>query len=483
MMNRIQYLLLPLLLLSCSKDPDTTYPDDTQNKALNAWMKLNRPDLIENVQEEGAYYVEVISAGDESADPIRSHENIWVEYQIECRTLPADGSLQGDIILTRDSMQAKQLGTFTRYTHYVPYFQFAGAPYSESYLQDGIYLSMRNALTLGETYAADKGLARELDLRVGSEVVLYMPASIVSTNNTSVGGGYEGQYTLSVNRPMIARIKVLGQSLNPVGRESEAVDAFATANGGVEPEPGAAGTFSWKIASTNAAQVYYNTTYDPESDATGLFTYLTPYAGSQEKADELDRLINEALLERFESAEPGAVVGSDDNLRIWYIVRFLDGFVVDTNIDEVKEILYGLGQTSGVVASYTPSGNRDTRLGAWYYAFPGHFRFGTYGAIVTPSSNAYGGVGVATIVGGQSAQISYNNEVNATMHPDLAANYYDAFYSRIFGSNDVEPGYFYSSLIYAGSNASPVTSWNDTNLKTEVLPYTPLLVQFYIEPK
>ena len=27
--------------------------------------------------------------------------------------------------------------------------------------------------------------------------------------------------------------------------------------------------------------------------------------------------------------------------KIWYIGRFLDGFIFDTNIDEVKKIIYG----------------------------------------------------------------------------------------------------------------------------------------------
>lgn len=476
-------LLLSLLLVSCSKDPDDTYPEDTQNKALKAWMSLNREELLENLQEEGDYYVDVISAGDMSADPIRSYEDVWVEYRIECRTL------QGDLILTRDSMQAKQQGTFTKYTHYVPFFQFAGKPFFEDYLEEGIHLSLRNTLTLGATYAADKGLPRELDLRVGSEVVLYMPAGIVSASNSNGSGGYQGQYTLDPDHPMIARIEVMGQSRNPIGRESEAVDAFAAANGGFEPEPGAAGTHSWKIASKSAAQVYYNTTYDPTSDATGLFSYLDPYVGSQEKADELDRRINEALVERFGEATPGVLLRADDNVHIWYVARFLDGFVLDTNIEEVKQIIYGPGGArAGSAISYTPSLNKDAELGAWYYALPEHFRYGTYGAIVTPSSNAYGGGGKSPS-GASGSQTDYYGAVNNLLHPDLTGNYYDAFYNMVFMDNGVPSDYYYDSMVYLGSSADSVTSWNGssntttTTATTEVLPYTPVLIQFYIVPE
>jgi FKBP-type peptidyl-prolyl cis-trans isomerase len=61
--------------------------------------------------------------------------------------------------------------------------------------------------------------------------------------------------------------------------------------------------------------------------------------------NDLDRRINEALVERF-----GAGISYDDVLeadsvntkstvKVWYIGRFLDGFIFDTNIDEVKEII------------------------------------------------------------------------------------------------------------------------------------------------
>ena len=51
---------LPAILLfglttrcSCAEEPDNAYPGNTQNKALKAWMTQNRPDLLENYQEEG----------------------------------------------------------------------------------------------------------------------------------------------------------------------------------------------------------------------------------------------------------------------------------------------------------------------------------------------------------------------------------------------------------------------------------------------
>ncbi len=157
-------------LCSCAEEPDNAYPGNTQNKALKAWMTQNRPDLLENYQEEGEYYVDVVSLGDLADSAILETES-WVWYDITGR------DLQGNISVARDSVYALQQGTFTPYTHYVPYYQFYGELASGTF-KEGTYLAMRNPLKLGETYAAQKGFPREVELRVGAEVVLYMPATI-----------------------------------------------------------------------------------------------------------------------------------------------------------------------------------------------------------------------------------------------------------------------------------------------------------------
>lgn len=219
-------------LCSCAEEPDNAYPGNTQNKALKAWMTQNRPDLLENYQEEGEYYVDVISLGDLADSAILETES-WVWYDITGR------DLQGNISVARDSVYALQQGTFTPYTHYVPYYQFYGELASGTF-KEGTYLAMRNPLKLGETYAAQKGFPREVELRVGAEVVLYMPATIISTEANG-DGGYEGQYALSANHPMIARIKLVGRSSQPIETESVAVDDFAAANGGLDPTGSSAG--------------------------------------------------------------------------------------------------------------------------------------------------------------------------------------------------------------------------------------------------
>lgn len=474
------------MLVSCAEEPDNAYPGNTQNKALKAWIKLNRPDLLENYQEDGGYYVDVISLGDLADSAILETES-WVHYDITGR------DLQGNICVARDSVLALQQNTFTPYTHYVPYYQFYGELADGTY-KEGTYLAMRNVLTLGETYAAQKGFPREVELRVGAEVVLYLPATIISTE-VNGDGGYEGQYTLSANHPMISRLKLTSRVHNPVEAEGDAVDAFAAANGGLDPtEPTpddddsetasvkadeTASSYRWKISTAEVAQVYVNQTFNPASDATGLFTYTNPYVGSQEKADEIDRKINEALIERFGTDEPGKMIDPEKNLHIWYIARFLDGFVQSTNIDEVKQIVYGKVESKGTYMSYNPSVNKDNQILAWYYAVP-HFRYGGWGAFLTVSSSAYGAVG---IVGVTQTSTSTNYAATYAM-----MNYYGML-NNYYGNNNYYDNYYngYMGGLYGGTTYNPYyntdNSTSTTKTITEVLPYTPLLFEFYIEPQ
>ena len=125
-------------------------------------------------------------------------------------------------------------------------------------------------------------------------------------------------------------------------------------------------------------------------------------------------------------------------------------------------------------------------MGAWYYALPGYFRFGSWGAIVTPSSNGYGYTGIvgktvdtsSSSYSSYTSLLNYYSSSNSSLSPDLTGNYYYDFY-------DLWPG-GYEYTIYQGSTPS-VTSFNNTatsnSTVTEILPYTPLLIEFYIEPK
>ena len=80
----------------------------------------------------------------------------------------------------------------------------------------------------------------------------------------------------------------------------------------------------------------------------------------------------------------------DGTAKIWYIGRFLDGFIFDTNIDEVKKIIYGEVAQKGTALDYTPSSGG--MIQAFYYTIP-NLKFGQWAELITTSTNAYGSSG------------------------------------------------------------------------------------------
>lgn len=141
-----RFLYVPLagllVLTSCAKDETESY-DKFENQALEAWMTQHRSDLVENLQSEGLYYVDLLDAGDLASDPINT-EDIWVSFDFSGR------DLSGNIILTRNADDAVLAGSFSKYTHYVPFYRYCGS--ENSGLMEGTWLAMRRTLTLGDTY-------------------------------------------------------------------------------------------------------------------------------------------------------------------------------------------------------------------------------------------------------------------------------------------------------------------------------------------
>ena len=64
-------------------------------------------------------------------------------------------------------------------------------------------------------------------------------------------------------------------------------------------------------------------------------------------------------------------LNSKSTANIWYIGRFIDGFIFDTNIDEVKEIIYGEVEQKGKALSFeTANPLSNDYILAWNYAMP-----------------------------------------------------------------------------------------------------------------
>ena len=181
-------------------------------------------------------------------------------------------------------------------------------------------------------------------------------------------------------------------------------------------------------------------------------------------------------------------VGLSGKAKIWYIGRFLDGFIFDTNIDEVKKIIYGEVKKQGRAWEYTPESGGAVQ--SWYYTVP-RLKFGQWAAVVSVSTHAYGAQGkqgsTETTTSSTSngyAQQSYYDYLN---YLNYANGYYGNSYGGYFG--DYYGGYmggyynpYYSGYMpdYGDSGSDSVVTTSSTY--TEVLPFTPLLFQIYVEP-
>ena len=520
-----RFLYVPLagllVLTSCAKEETESY-DKFENQALEAWMTPHRSDLVENLQSEGLYYIDLLDAGDLASDPINT-EDIWVSFDFSGR------DLSGNIILTRNADDAVLAGSFSKYTHYVPFYRYCGS--ENSGLMEGTWLAMRRTLTLGDTYFRNNkdrlGITSpEVTLRYGSKIRLYMPSSVVG-NGVEGTGGYEGQegYSLSSKRPFIVTMEIRDTVSNPLEREGTDVDDFCELNGGLQiyskgdddtpatevpedpedPEhPYSETSKRWVSACDSIPQVYVNVRYNPAEPGDQL-SFPAPYhVGyepyvSEASVRDIDMQIAEALKKRFhgegddyEKYEGVKKLEADSvtlegTAKIWYIGRFLDGFIFDTNIDEVKQIIYGEVRKTGSAHSYDVQ-NPDL-ITAFYYIVP-HLKYGQWATLVTTSTNAYGTTGKS---GGSSTSTSSNgytssyydylNYLNYSQMYYGNNGYYGGYYNDYYGYGGLgNYGYYGGYYGGYGGNYDSGETTTTTKVYTDIPSFSPLIFQIYIEP-
>ena len=202
-----------------------------------------------------------------------------------------------------------------------------------------------------------------MELRCGSKVTLYMPSTVVGDGGVTGSGGYEGQsgYALKSGRPFVATLEITDTVYNPLRREGVDVDDFARNNGGLKPREAARRRrgarrggdypiydpnnpyydgFAWRNAADSIPQVYINVIYKP----TERFRYPEIYASQYEPypiSERPEQAICDTLVNRFGPYDGPQKLKSDSvtlngTAKIWYIARFLDGFVLDSNIPGVR---------------------------------------------------------------------------------------------------------------------------------------------------
>ena len=514
---RFAFAAALFLAASCAKEESPSY-DRFEDQSLEAWIVQNKPALAANRQEfgEASYYIDVLDAGDPEAAPV-SDTVCWVKFDFSGRDLASN------ILLTRRAAEAKLAGTFTKYTHYVPFYRYCGT--ANTGLLEATYLALRNEQTLGEEYVeeynrthADRPVSSRLLLREGSRVVLYCPSRIIG--DMSASGGYEGDLTLSSGKPVVIEMCVRDTIKNPLAAEGTAVDAFCRdgRNGGLRiynaSEDAPAGTVPlptdpddpnhpynekvterWVSVCDSVPQLYVNYRYTPDEQ----FVFPEPYAVGIEpyvadaSMEAIDRKISEALRKRFlgddETASYPDVrtldadsVDMEKKTKIWYITRFLDGFVLDTNIDEVKRIVFGEVKSAG--AAYDVSQSANTPIAAWHYALP-KLKYGQWAAIATVSTHAYGAQGQQGSTETSSSSSSSYSFYNYANYLNYANSYYGNYYGSYYNpyySNYLGGMYGPYGSYLGGVGTDDSDTETTTSVNTEVLPFTPLVFYIYVEP-
>jgi len=494
----VSALLCAVAFASCVKE-DELSGAEMESRSLRAWMKKNHPDLLENHQTKGDYYVEIMAWGEETDmgdkndfgdKPIMEQDSVWMFYNL------TGYDLDGNVCLNRNEAVARMQGTFQLTTHYIPYLNFGGEVNAVGLLES-TYLLARNEITLGDKYVADHSdvcRGKVFKLRRGSKIRLYAPSSITyASSGVDMDGGFGGQYALDGNIPMILDVEVLRTVKNPSDLEIDMITDLVGA-----PDNKSDGQNGWTLAVTtgtsgeeNASEdddkelkgLYYNLQFEPGKNNVGL-RYLqpqisdtsisSPYKDSGKYADmeALDKEIDRILTEKFEGKVLAKEDMSEDNLvtkngtvQVWYVVRFLDGFILDTNIVEIKELVFDESGSSSA-ESYTPDGSTENMISAWLYCIP-KMHYGQWAAILTSSGFAYGANGT-----------SRSSTTTATNVAMPYYDYYNTFNPMYFGG-----GYYYGGYYGYNPYISPITTVDTSEFKTEVLGYTPLLFYIYIEPK
>ena len=105
-------LLLIIAATACVHEPSISY-NDIEQRSLKAWIDKYHPELLNNYQEEGGYYVEVLDRGIQDSLPITG-KDVWVWFDLTAR------DLQGNIYETRSATIAEQLATYNAHAHYIP---------------------------------------------------------------------------------------------------------------------------------------------------------------------------------------------------------------------------------------------------------------------------------------------------------------------------------------------------------------------------
>ncbi len=428
---------------SCAQreSEDTT---KLEEMAFDAWMLKYVNKGVENsvaVKQPDGSYIKFITDGkqdmDASADTI-----VWLRLDY------TGTDLFDNVFVTRNEDMALQQATYTTKTHYISDYIFCG--------------DENHSMIKGQFDALkDKKLVKPdgttIKMSEGTEVILYMPSYLAfGTSGFTDDQGYGGQYKLGGTKPVIERLKVVEIVKDPVEWEEKRVVSYALDRYGM-----------------------------PETDTTATCFYIDTVRFNQ----ELELKYGEPMSLPFEKEY---ALSADSTAKIWFIGKFLDGFIFDTNIDTTYYRFYNRRFADGYkaddpesdqfkVMSYNPDDNKDEYISAFFKAIP-ELRRGQWSRILFTSNYGYGATGLSAAL--KSQQDYYNYYMSylyssyysgygyggyGSGYGGYGSGYYDSYYNSSYYNN---PYYNYST----SSSSS-----DEPEIMTEVQPYTPLIFEIYIE--
>lgn len=435
-MKFLRYALMSLVaaagLISCAEIVEIDM-DEKEQQSLDAWIAKHVNNKgTRAVRQSNGLWVEITDYGDTKS--MATNDTVtWVKYNFTMR------DMTGNVVFTRYEDIAKWQGTYTKHTHYVPDYIFCGE--YPANLLEGTHYVMRNTLTNHDN--------TKFNMHAGTKGTLYIPSSLAhGATGTSNDAGYGGQYSLNGSVPSIIDFEIVHVTKDPVKDEEKEVADFIASTG------------NWKPVNDTLDYLYVDKKF---------------------------------RLPEGEEAYKGDSIKIDSTVKIWYVGKFLDGFVFDTNIDSIKRRAFGKIESVGEALEFTAkeqgkstdeSGDDNSSyIKAWNYTIP-HLLKGQWARIVATSFYCYGGTGQY-----RNGSATTTNSMDY-YYMNMYNNYYSSYYNMMYGGYGGGYGYGYDPYDYMGYymqqemlNAQENMGENvsTTTVTTEIQSYTPLYFEVYIE--
>ncbi len=267
-------MVIALLATSCAKQEEDPI-EDQRLRSFDAWVEKNAP----NAQKiEGGVYIEKLYSSTQpgALTPTgNSSSSSTGESEWVMINYTGREMTTGNVFVTRDPEIAKHQGSFTYYTHYTPEY-VPYTPYNSMYYSFNVDMIMGNFLALGQ-------------MKEGDIYRVYIPSSLAysSSGFSYDGSGFEGQNALGENLPVIMDLELVKVIKDPSKYEASLVQNYAVSQMGLNL-----------------------------SDTVRTNLYCKHISYGKETQD---------------------TVKDGETVSVYYVGRFMDGFVFDTNIEDTAK--------------------------------------------------------------------------------------------------------------------------------------------------